>query len=167
MLLQKNLAEIALQLAHYIDNNTNIKSFCQEQFQKELKIYAGEVLRKTIPSVDETPYLVIRGMEKTEGLLGYAEYTSTIVVGIGSESNTFFADFSENIKMYDGYDVLGKLVTLIQKELNKRNDGANPLRKCEVNMLGAIEPDGSHWAATMVCTWRMIQTINTATEEEF
>lgn len=166
MLMQKNLVDIALTLAHYLRDNSNVKDFCQSQFSKELTIYVGELLRKSIPTSDNAPYVVICELAKTEGTNDIVSYSTNLFVGVAVEANTIVEE-STNVKMYDGVDVLANFMNLLQIELNKRSNYQRPISVVKTSILGAIDPNGKHWVGNIELKWNMQQTINLSTEEEF
>lgn len=166
MLMQKNLIDIALTLAHYLRDDENVKDFCQAQFKKDMTYYVGELLRKSIPVNDNAPYIVICELAKTEGTNDTVQYSCTMFVGIVVDENAIVTE-STDILMYDGVDVLANLLNLVQVELNKRSNYQRPISIVKTSILGAIDPTGKHWVGTMELKWNMQQTINLSVEEEF
>lgn len=169
MLNQFKLMDVGRSLGKYLLENENIKDFCETQFGKPLTVYVGEILRKTIPTKKETPYVVIQELAKKEGtrelVNGKCEYTCTFFVGVEGEKDKLVYD--DGLYFYDGCDVLDEFIELIQSELNKRKDGDRLPEQVSVTILGALEPDGTHWGATMEYRWKIHQTLNYNVQDEF
>lgn len=170
MLTETNLMEgFGMVLAKYLNEDEKIKTFCQEKFGKELKIYVGELLRKTIPTSKDCPYIVITELSKREGtreeVNHKVEYACTMYIGIGAERNKLIEE--DGIIMYEGCKNLGDFMNLVQMELTRRNDGERPFNQVEATIVGSIEPDGSHWGGTLNCRWKMEQFIGLSQMEQF
>ena len=169
MLTQQDLiADFGMKLATYLDDNERVKKFCQDNFQKEPKIYVGEFLRRTIPTSKDCPYIIITELVKREGTRsavdGYVQYYATLYVGVSSEKGAMDAG---KISIYTGNRLLSEFMEIIEEELNARNYSDRPLDQVEARIMGAIEPDGSHWGGTMECRWKFQQTLNTPYMEKF
>lgn len=170
MLTELNLMEeVGMVLARYLNEDEKIKTYCMDKFGKEIKIYVGELLRKTIPTSKDCPYIVITELSKREGtreeVNHKVEYTCMMYIGVASERNKLIE--VDGITMYEGCKNLAELMNLVQMELTRRNNGERPFNQVEATIVGSIEPDGSHWGGTLDCRWKMQQTIGLSAMEKF
>ncbi|WP_276691263.1 hypothetical protein [Acidaminococcus massiliensis] len=171
MLTELNLMDdFGMVLAKYLNENQKIKEYCNKQFGKELTIYVGELLRDTIPTSENCPYIVITELSKREGtreeVNHKVEYTCMMYIGISAPRKKLNT-VDNNILTYDGCQTLGTLMNLVQTELMIRHDGERPFNQVEATIVGPIEPDGSHWGGTLNCRWKMAQTLGLSAMEKF
>ena len=166
MIQNTNLSDAQLKIADYLKTDANIKSFCNEQFNKEVKVYAMDMLRKRIPTAKDAPYIVVFDFAKLEGLhVEFARYTATIVVGVSGDSNKSLATTESGVLFDDTADVCGNFMTLVQQELNVYKNKSRPLARCETSGPGPIEADGSHFAGFLKVQWRIYPTLGGFTED--
>ena len=161
-----NLMDIALKIGGYLKNNEHIKEFVAEQFQNELQVRVGEMLHVQLPTVEDTPYIVLYDWRKREGThIEFCVYSCNIAIGVGKGARPEFIVDDNGVAFLDAYDVSHQFAQLIINELNNRDDKNRPLAVVETKGAFPIEPDGSHWVITLECSWRVYQTMGFNTEE--
>lgn len=155
-----NLMDVALKIADYIKENENIKEFVAEQFEKELQVRVGEMLHVQLPTVEDTPYIVLFDWRKREGThIEFCVYSCNIAIGVGKGARPEFVTDESGVAFLDAYDVSHQLAQLIISEINNRDDKNRPLAVVETKGPYPIEPDGSHWVIVLECSWRIYQTM--------
>ena len=168
MIQNVDLMDAMLKIAVLLKTDKNIKDFITEQFGVDrLNVYVGEMLHNQIPTVDKTPYVVIYGCKKREGLhIEFARYECDMAIGVGSGTRPVFVETDEGIKFIDSYDVLNKFTQLIIDVINERDNRIRPLAVAEIINAGVpIDSDGRHWGAILNLQWRIYQTMGHNQEE--
>lgn len=162
-----DLMEIALKVAKYLKSNERIKEFVAEQFEaKELQVRVGEMLHVQLPTVEDTPYIVLFDWRKREGTsIEFCVYSCKIAIGVGKGARPEFVVDDDGVMFLDAYDVSQKFAQLVINEINNRDDKNRPLAVVETKGAFPIEPDGSHWTIMLDCSWRVYQTMGFNQEE--
>ena len=159
---QLDIAEWLLTIGDYIKKDEKIAAFCTEHFTEELKVQAGELLKSEEPKEEDCPGIQIFGAMKTEGLYQTeCEYSCGIGVCISADSTTFKS--TGGTVMHNGFDLISKLLTLIQEELNLYK----PMAKVEASVAGVANPSGTFWIAGMDVTWIIEQTLGGPEPQKF
>jgi hypothetical protein len=160
-----DISETLLNLGVYLKTNKNINDFCRTQFTKELKVYAGDFLRKDIPEVKDCPYIVLTDFKKKEGQnIEFCEYKVTVFLGVGSDKLEYVEE--QGVIIPDIYDVGAKLMTLIEQEFNNPEERNRPISRIDTSGLYPLNPAGTHWVGRMDIAFRIYQTLGTTYQEE-
>lgn len=168
MIQNVDLMEAMIKIATLLKKDEKINDFVLEQFgEKKLTVIVGEMLHNQMPTVEDTPYVVIFDCKKREGTnIEFARYECTLAVGIGRGARPIFVETEDYVKFIDSYDVLNKFTQLIIDVINERDDRNRPLAITEVVEAGVpIDSDGRHWGALVNLQWRIYQTLGYAQEE--
>lgn len=168
MIQNVDLMDAMLKIATLLKTDNKITDFVKEQFGVDrLNVYVGEMLHNQIPTVNETPYIVIYDCKKREGTnIEFARYDCSVAVGIGRGVRPIFSKTENDILFIDSYDVLNKFTQLILDVINDRDDRNRPLAIAEVKNAGVpIDSDGRHWGAILSLQWRIYQTLGFNQEE--
>lgn len=194
MLQNLDISDTLIELGKFLKNDSDIQTFCEENFSQELKVFVGDFTRKTIPSVKDCPYIVITDFKKKEGQnIEFCSYGATLFVGVSANEETF-VDVDEeetnetsdetndnteeetneteetsdetapSVYMLDVYDVAAKFMTLIENVFNDKNKRYRPLSRCDTD--GPYPLDTKHWTGRMDLVWRIYQTLGTTYQEE-
>ena len=158
MIQNLDISETVLSICNYLASNSEIASFCQENFQKGVKVIAGEVTRNKIPKKGDAPYIVLYDFKKKEGNnIEWAGYTCVISIGISAQKDEEYIGINNNVYILDAYDVLSKFMNLIEEVLIKRE--GDPIATC--NSMGPYpeSPDGTHWVGFLEAGWRIYQAM--------
>lgn len=167
MITNLNLTDIGIKLAEHLKENALIRDFCQNEFGKQPQFFVGEFLKRQEPTGEDTPYIVLCEMEKTEGVnIEYCEYHITLVIGVGSNTKPDLVNVKDNIFTIDSYDVGNKFTQLIIQVLHDREYMQRPIAKLHTRGTYPVESDGTHWATIMDCTWRVYQDLG-VTQQDF
>lgn len=151
-------ADGLLSIAKYLKDDGAIIDFCKYQFDKELTVAVGDLPRLKIPTVKETPYIVLTDFAKKEGLnIEFNNYKFNLYVGVGSDKVEYVDD--NGILIPDLYDVGSHFMTLIQDELNKRRNYDRPISSLITDGPYPVDPAGKHWAGRMTINLRINTTI--------
>lgn len=168
MIQNVDLMEAMIKIATLLRTDEKINDFISEQFDaKKLTVFVGEMLHNQMPTVEDTPYVVIFDCKKREGLnIEFARYDCMVAIGVGSGTRPTFVETEYDIKFIDSYDVLNKFTQLIIDVINERDDRNRPLAIAEVVEAGVpIDSDGRHWGALVKLQWRIYQTMGYEQEE--
>ena len=97
MLQNLDISNTLVALGEFIKNDTDIQSFCEENFTEDLSVYVGDFTRKTIPTAANCPYIVLTDFKKKEGQnIEFCEYHTTAFVGVSVDVLTEDETTSEN-----------------------------------------------------------------------
>lgn len=168
MIQNTDLMDAMLKIATELKTSDKINEFIRDQFYaEELTVYVGEMLHNQMPTVENTPYIVIFDCKKREGInIEFARYDCSLAVGVGRGTRPTFVETDDGIKFLDSYDVLNKFTQLIIDVINERDDGNRPLAITEIISAGVpIDSDGRHWGALLNLQWRIYQTMGSYQEE--
>lgn len=162
-----DIANALIDIGGYLKANANIKDFCMTQLGKEIKVIAGDTLRRQSPGVNDAPFVALYDFDKREGMdIEWCRYRCKMFVGVQVAGNPDFVE-AEGVYILDAYDVTAKLMNLIITELNKYDGGSRPLSVVETEGPGPIEADGSFWGGFVNCTWRLYNTLNMGINTKF
>ena len=187
MLQNLDISDTLLSLGIFIKKDEAIKEFCTQNFTKDLSVYVGDFTRQTIPSVADSPYIVLTDFSKKEGQnIDFCEYHVTAIVGLSvdvladymwtnaTDTRWTGAEYCEwgsppyisheNVLMLDVFDVGAKFMTLLESIFNDKTKRYRPLSRCETT--GPQPLDAKHWFGMMELTWRIYQTLGLTYQEE-
>ena len=168
MIQDVDLMDAMLKVATLLRNDERVQEFILDQFSADkLNVFVGEMLHNQMPTVQETPYIVMFDCKKREGLnVEFSRYDCYMAIGIGRGTRPVFVETEDGIKFIDSYDVLNKFTQLIIDVINGRDDGNRPLAITEIIEAGVpIDSDGKHWGALMHLQWRIYPTLGHFQEE--
>lgn len=168
MIQNVDLMDAMTKVAKELKTSEKIKEFIRDQFYADkLTVYIGEMLHNQMPTVENTPYIVIFDCKKREGVnVEFARYDCYLAVGVGRGTRPTFVETEDGILFLDSYDVLNKFTQLIIDVINERDDGNRPLAISELVSAGVpIDSDGRHWGALISLQWRIYQTMGSNQEE--
>ena len=149
-----------------LKTDTEVSAFCKERFDVEYpKVMVGDMTRRDIPGVAETPYIVVTDFTKQEGQnIEFCPYEFTIWVGVAKEDNAI--QTVDGVEVIDGYKDCADLMTLIEGVLNEPLKNNRPCSKVNTNGPFPIDPAGKHWVGKMTVNKRIYQTLGTSYQEE-
>lgn len=167
MITNLNLMSVGTEIAEAIKDNATVISFCNEEFGTQPHYFVGELLKKQIPTAEETPYVVVCDLTKVEGVnVEYCEYHCSIIIGVGSDTKSDVVETSDGINTVDIYDVCNAFMQVIINALHERKFTQRPIAKLITRGTYPVESDGTHWASILECNWRVYQTLG-LDEQEF
>lgn len=147
-----------------LKTDEEIRAFCTKYGRAYPKVMVGDMTRKDIPDVKDTPYIVITDFRKQEGQnIEFCPYEFTIWVGVAREKPKTIEE--NGVEMLDVYGECADLVTLIEKVLNDPLKNNRPCSK--VNTIGPypLDPSGQHWVGKLSVNKRIYQTLGTDYQE--
>jgi len=160
---QIGISDWILKLGSLLKNNVAIRKFTAENFpDKQLMVVAGDILPDEEPVEEDCPFILIYGATKKEGLnAGVCEYKCNLGIGISTDKGNFLSD--DGIVMHNAYDLMSKLMLIIQRELNDYR----PMSAVDAQVGGALNPGGTYWAGDMTIIWEIEQTLGLGKAQEF
>ena len=161
-----SIYDAMISIGTLLKTDIEISTFCKERFDVEYpKVMVGDMTRRDIPGVAETPYIVVTDFTKQEGQnIEFCPYEFTIWVGVAKEVNTI--QTVDGVEVIDGYKDCADLMTLIEGVLNEPLKNNRPCSKVNTNGPFPIDPAGKHWVGKMTVNKRIYQTLGTSYQEE-
>ena len=162
MLQNLDISDTLIKLGAFIRDDKDVMEFIEKNFDRQLKLYAGDFTRKIIPTISDCPYVALTDFRKKEGQnIEFCDYQVTAYIGVAADE-AFIEE--HGVLMPDVYDVGAKFMTLIEAIFNDKNKRCRPLSRCETE--GPYPLDAKHWVGKMELTWRIYQTLGTNYQEE-
>ena len=161
-----SIKDAMISIGALLKTDEEICAFCSDRFSKDYpKVMIGDMTRKDIPDVQDTPYIVVTDFKKQEGQnIEFCPYEFVIWVGVAREKSA--VTVVEDVEMIDTYGDCADLMTLVEKVLNDPKKNNRPCSK--INTIGPypLDPSGQHWVGKMSVNKRIYQTLGTSYQEE-
>lgn len=162
-----DISDSVLRLAKFIKNDADVVQFCADNFpDKTLTVYAGDMLRRDIPSDSECPYVVLTDfqIEKEGQNIESCDYSFSLYVGVSTDKMEYVEE--DGVLMPDVYDVCAKFMTLLKEIFNDPAKRPRPISKVSSRGPFPVSPSGGHWVGILDITLRIYQAIGTSYNEE-